>query len=84
MRLGYNVLGDPEKNIMDSGLSNKINRKSLGIGYLSKTFTLDITYLNLNKKSRVSPYPTFSDQPIAEFDSNFKRLVISLGIRINN
>lgn len=84
LRLGYNVLGDPEKNIMDSGLTNKINRKSLGIGYLSKTFTLDITYLNLNKKSRVSPYPTFSDQPVAEFDSNFKRLVISLGIRINN
>ena len=84
LRLGYNVLGDPSKNLNDSNFNNKINRKSFGIGYLSKTFSLDITYISLNKKSRVSPYSIYSNQPVADFDSKYNRLVISLGIRIDN
>ncbi len=84
LRLGYNVLGDPSKNLNDSNFNNKINRKSFGIGYLSKTFSLDITYISLNKKSRVSPYSIYLNQPVADFDSKYNRLVISLGIRIDN
>ena len=38
----------------------------------------------INKKSRESPYFIYSNQPVADFDSKYNRLVISLGIRIDN
>ena len=62
LRLGYNFLADPEKDIT----------------------TADITLTSINKKSVLSPYNLFRDQPVAEFDSNFSKIIFSLGIRINN
>ena len=83
-RLGYNFLADPEKDITNSTLSNKLNKKSIGVGYLSNIFTADITFTTINKKTEITPYNLFRDQPVAEFDSNFSKIIFSLGIRIND
>ncbi len=82
--MGYKFLAYPEKDITNSTLSNKLNKKSIGVGYLSNIFTADITFTTINKKSEISPYNLFRDQPVAEFDSNFSKIIFSLGIRINN
>ena len=84
LRLGYNFLADPEKDITNSTLSNSLNKKSIGAGFLSNILTADITLTSINKKSVLSPYNLFRDQPVAEFDSNFSKIIFSLGIRINN
>ncbi len=84
LRLGYNFLADPEKDIINSSHSNALNKKSIGVGFLSNILTADITFTSINKKSVLSPYNLFRDQPVAEFDSNFSKIIFSLGIRINN
>ena len=84
LRLGYNFLADPEKDITNSTHSNSLNKKSIGVGFLSNILTADITFTSINKKSVLSPYNLFRDQPVAEFDSNFSKIIFSLGIRINN
>ena len=84
LRLGYNFLADPEKDITNSTHSNALNKKSIGVGFLSNILTADITFTSINKKSVLSPYNLFRDQPVAEFDSNFSKIIFSLGIRINN
>ena len=84
LRLGYNFLVDPEKDIFNSLTGNNLSKKSIGLGYLSNIFTADITFTNLNKKSIISPYSIYTDQPVAEFNTNYNKILISLGIRINN
>ena len=82
LRAGYNFLADPNKirGIIDKSLI----KKSLGIGYLNKNINIDVTYSILNNKSNITPYPIFSDQPIAEFSTKNNEISISLGVRINN
>lgn len=82
LRAGYNFLADPNK-IIDV-IDNSLIKKSLGIGYLAKNINIDVTYSILNNKSNIIPYPTFSDQPIAEFSTKNQEISISLGVRINN
>ena len=41
-------------------------------------------YSILNNRSNITPYPIFSDQPIAEFSTKNNEISISLGVRINN
>lgn len=84
LRLGYNFLNDPEKEIINFKPSNSIHTKSLGIGFLTNTLSIDLTYLKYKNKSQVSPYILSVDQPIAEFSSNYNKLILSLCIRINN
>ena len=44
LRLGYSYLTDPNKNLVD--VDNKKVRRSIGLGFLSNTISLDFTYLN--------------------------------------
>ena len=82
LRLGYSYLTDPNKNLVD--VDNKKVRKSIGLGFLSNTISLDLTYLSTKDYSRLIPYPIYSNQPIADISSMKNTFLISLGIRINN
>ena len=82
--MGYSFLNDPEKEIINFKPSNSIHTKSLGIGFLNNNLSIDLTYLKYKNKSQVSPYILSVDQPIAEFSSNYNKLILSLCIRINN
>jgi len=82
LRAGYNYLSDPNR-ILDDTNNEKI-KKSIGIGYLSKGINLDIAYTSLNSDSRLSSYPIPSNQPIANFSTKIRSVIITLGIRINN
>ena len=84
LRLGYNFLNDPEKNITNFKPNNLIHTKSLGIGFLTNSLSIDLTYMNYKNKSQVSPYILSIDQPIAEFSSQYYKLILSLCVRINN
>ena len=82
LRLGYSYLTDPNKNLVD--VDNKKVRKSIGLGFLSNTISLDLTYLSTKDYSRLIPYPIYSNQPVADISSMKNTFLISLGIRINN
>ncbi len=84
LRLGYNFLNDPEKKITNFKPNNSIHTKSLGIGFLTNSLSIDLTYMNYKNKSQVSPYILSIDQPIAEFSSQYYKLILSLCVRINN
>ena len=84
LRLGYNFLADPSRDLINSGIKNNLIKKSFGVGYLSNTFSLDIAYINLDKNSKISPYPIYINQPVADFSSNYRSILLTLGIRINN
>jgi len=82
IRAGYNFLSDP--NRISDNVNNEKIKKSIGIGYLSKGINLDIAYISLNTESRLSSYPFPFDQPIANFSSKERSVIITLGVRINN
>ena len=82
IRAGYNFLADPNriKDIIDNGLI----KKSLGIGYLVKSLNIDLSYSSINSKSNITPYPIYSNQPVAEFTTKHQVIKLTLGVRINN
>ena len=82
LRAGYNFLADP--NRIKGVIDNSLIKKSFGIGFLAKNINIDISYSILNNRSNITPYPIFSDQPIAEFSTKNNEISISLGVRINN
>ena len=84
LRAGYNILSDPNKNAIESDIDNKIIKKSLGFGYLSKKINLDIAYIFMSRESKIIPYPIYINQPIANFSTNYKSLLLTLAVRINN
>ncbi len=84
LRLGYNFLNDPEKKISNFKPNNSIHTKSLGIGFLTNSLSIDLSYMNYKNKSQVSPYILSIDQPVAEFSSQYYKLILSLCVRINN
>ena len=59
LRLGYSYLTDPNKNLVD--VDNKKVRRSIGLGFLSNTISLDFTYLSTKDYSRLIPYPIYSN-----------------------
>ena len=82
LRAGYNYLSDP--NRISGSINNEKIKKSLGIGYLSKGINLDIAYTSFNSDSRLSSYPIPFNEPIANFSTKNRAVIITLGIRINN
>ena len=82
LRAGYNFLADPNK--IKGLIDNSLVKRSLGIGYLAKNFNIDLTYSVFNNESYITPYPIFSNQPLADFSTKNKEISLTLGIRIND
>ena len=72
-------LENPNKNLVD--VDNKKVRRSIGLGFLSNTISLDFTYLSTKDYSRLIPYPIYSNQPVANISSLKNTFLISLGIK---
>ena len=86
IRLGYNFLNDSHNNAYQqiNTIDNSRVKKSIGIGYSNKSFSIDITYVSSGYIEKLRPYSYIGEEPIIQADIDRDSILLSLGLNFNN
>ncbi len=79
VRAGYNVLANPYDNAID--LDRTISTWSLGLGFRSNSFFVDVAWLSSQGDSAYLPY-SFQDRlgPVVDLNNQTNNLILTVGL----